>query len=376
MKRKTRAMPDLWLLIIVIALVAYGLVMVYSSSFVDAALTQGNHFFYFFQQAKWAGLATLAMGVAIYFPLKWIQKMSIPVYALGVVLLLALYIPGLGVEIKGATRWFNLGFTTFMPSEVVKIGMVMMLAHLFSKLKGQLRKIKDIVLCGLILLIPAGIILLQPDYGTMLILVGTAGVMLIIAGLPWIYTLFAAIVGGGGVAFLALSEDYRRDRVMTFLNPWKDPSGDGYQVIQSLYAIVSGKLTGLGFGQSRQKYGYLPEAMSDFIFAIVVEELGIFGASVLIILYVLFLWRGFRIARNSKDTYGMFLAFGFTTMICLQSLVNMGVATSTIPATGITLPFISAGGTSLAISMVAVGLMLNVSRNITKVQTLAEGKGR
>jgi len=362
MKWKSKAMPDLWLLIIVVALVAYGLVMVYSSSFVDAALTHGNHYYYFFQQAKWAALAFVAMLLATYFPLKWIKKMSIPVYVLGILLLLALYIPGIGVEIKGATRWFNLGFTTFMPSEVVKIGMVMMLSYLFAGYKGQLRKFKDILLCGIVFSLPAVIILLQPDYGTMLIIVGTAAIMMVLAGLPWIYTLFAGMVGGSGLVFLALAEEYRRDRVLTFLNPWKDPIGNGYQVIQSLYAIVSGQLTGLGFGQSRQKYGYLPEAMCDFIFAIVVEELGLLGATVLIVLYMLFLWRGYRIARNAKDTYAMFLAFGFTTMICLQSIVNIGVATSSIPATGITLPFISAGGTSLAISLVAVGLMLNASR--------------
>lgn len=366
MKWKSKAMPDLWLLIIVLALVAFGLVMVYSSSFIDAALTQGNHYYYLFQQTKWAVLALFVMLIATYFPLRWIKKMSIPVYALGILLLLALYIPGIGMEIKGATRWFDLGFATFMPSEVVKIGLVMMLSYLFSGWKGQLRKVKDIVLCGLILLLPAGIILMQPDYGTMLIVIGTAAVMMVIAGLPWIYSIIAGIVGGAGLAFFAWSEEYRRDRILSFLNPWKDPIGDGYQVIQSLYAIVSGKLTGLGFGQSRQKYGYLPEAMSDFIFAIVVEELGLLGATALMTLYILFLWRGYRIARNAKDTFAMFLAFGFTTMICLQSLVNIGVATSSLPATGITLPFISAGGTSLAISLLAVGLMLNVSRTIRR----------
>ena len=364
MRRKSKAIPDLWLIIIVLSLVSFGLVMVYSSSSVDAAITHKNDFFYVIQQGKWAILALMAMMITTYIPMKWFEFLAKPVYFVGIVLLALLLIPGVGTTIKGATRWIDLGFTTFMPSEVVKIGMVMMYAKFLSGIKGQLRNLKDIFIGLVIFLLPAGLILKQPDYSTMLIVIGTAGVMMVVAGLPWLYTGVAAALGGSGLVYLAFAEEYRRERVLSFLNPWKDPIGDGYQVIQSLYAIVSGGLTGLGFGQSRQKFGYLPEAMSDFIFAIIAEELGLMGVTLLIGLYVLFLWRGFRIAMKAKDMFSSLLATGFTTMICLQSIVNIGVATSSLPPTGITLPFISAGGTSLAISLVAVGLMLNASKSM------------
>jgi len=354
--------PDIWLVLIVLMLVAFGLVMVYSSSSAMASQLGVDSHYYAMNQAKWASLGIGVMFATTFLPLKWFKKGAMPIYIFGLLLLAALYIPSLAITRGGATRWLNLRFTTFMPSEVAKIAIVILLAKKFSEIKGNLRKLKDVAYCVGLILIPCAFILKQPDYSTMLILIGTTAIMMFIAGLPWIYTIVATLAGGSGLVYLAFGAEYRLERIKTFMDPWKDPSGHGWQVIQSLYAIASGGLIGLGYGKSRQKYGYLPESMSDFIFAIIAEEMGFLGASLLVILFVLFLWRGYRISRKTDDVFASFLAVGFTSMICLQAIVNMAVVTSSIPATGITLPFISAGGSSLVMSLIAVGMMLNASR--------------
>ncbi len=357
-----RRLPDIWLFLTVSMLVGFGLIMVYSSSSVTAPQLGVDSSYFALNQVKWAIMGFAVMFVTALLPLDWFKKGAMPFYIFGLLLLAALYIPALAINRNGATRWLNLGFTTFMPSEAAKMAIVILLAKKFSEIQGNLRKLKDVAYCAVLILIPCVFILKQPDYSTMLIVIGTAAIMMFIAGLPWIYTILAGLSGGAGLVYLAVGEEYRLDRIKTFLDPWKDPSGHGWQVIQSLYAIASGKLVGLGYGQSRQKYGYLPEAMSDFIFAIVAEEMGLLGASILIMLFVAFLWRGYRISRKTDDLFAAFLAIGFTSMICLQAIVNMAVVTSSIPATGITLPFISAGGSSLVMSLIAVGMMLNASR--------------
>lgn len=357
-----RRKPDIWLLLIVFMLVGFGLIMVYSSSSISATQLGVDSHYFAMNQVKWAVLGFIIMFVTTFLPLEWFKKVALPLYLLGLLLLAALYIPALAITRNGATRWLNLGFTTFMPSEAAKMAIVVLLAKKFSEIKGNLRKLKDVAYCIGLILIPCAFILLQPDYSTMLIVIGTAAIMMFIAGLPWIYTILASLAGGAGLVYLAVGAEYRLERIRTFMDPWKDPSGHGWQVVQSLYAIASGGLAGLGYGKSRQKYGYLPESMSDFIFAIVAEEMGFLGASVLIILFILFLWRGYRISRKTDDIFASFLAVGFTSMICLQAIVNMAVVTSSIPATGITLPFISAGGSSLVMSLIAVGMMLNASR--------------
>ena len=358
---KKKSIPDLWLLILILFLLSFGLIVVFSTGFNDA-LIGGNSHIKFGQQAKWAGLSLLLMLITIYIPINWFYKFSFYIYILGLILLGLVFVPGIGMELLGAYRWIEVGSLTFMPSELMKIGVVLLLSALFTKNKGQLKGFRPILLSLLVVLIPALLIFAQPDLGTMLLVLGTGGIMIVLAGLPWLITILFALAGVGGLALVVSKKSYRLDRLSIYRNPWADPDDTGYQIIHSLYAIVNGGLTGVGPGNSLMKYGYLPEAMSDFIFSIIAEEFGILGIFVLILAYFLFLWRCFYLARKTEDVFSSFLVLGLSISICLQSLINIGVATATIPATGVTLPFISAGGTSLAISMISVGLILNVSR--------------
>lgn len=361
--RARKHSPDLRLLFTVSALVGIGLVMVYSASSIVSTLKYGHSYWFLQRQLIWAAVSFVVMGITANFDYwKW-KKLAPAGLAVSYGLLVAVLIPGVGQDINGAQRWLKIAGQTFMPSELAKVVLVVYIAHFLSNRSEKITQLwRGLVPPLLIMGVAFGLIMLQPDMGTALAIAGTIAIMIFVAGARWLHMIGIGTLGIAGVAAMAWFSEYRRDRLLIFWNPWKDPQGDGWQIIQSLYAIGSGGLLGLGLGRSRQKFGYLPEPQTDFIFAITAEELGFIGAAFVILLFVYFLWRGYRAGINAPDSFGSLLAIGATSMIALQALINIAVVTSSMPATGIPLPFISSGGTSLAITMAATGIILNVSR--------------
>lgn len=280
----------------------------------------------------------------------------------------------------GATRWINLGFTQFQPSELTKVGMIVFYAGYLSDHKNELRDFKKGFVKPLIFLLPPVLIALviQNHLSVGLVMGAITVVMMIMAGCRMSHFILSGLVGGGlgggALALFMLSKgssgggsNFRLDRILSFMDPWADPTGKGWQAIQSLYAIGSGGLFGAGLGESKQKYLYIPEPQNDFIFSILAEELGFIGCTVVIILFALFIWRGILIAMKAPDMFGSLLATGITTLVMVQVVINIGVVTNSIPNTGMPLPFFSAGGTALVILLGMCGILLNISKSASKV---------
>lgn len=351
----------------VIVLLLIGLVMTYSSSAVKGYLYFDDPYHYLKMEIIWVTLGLAAMTVALLVDLRTLYSWAKPILYVAIVLLIIVKIPGLGKTVNGATRWIGLGPLSIQPSEVIKLAMVLILARMLSAHPYNIQSFHKGLLPSLILLgVVCGLIMLQPDLGTTLVISATTFFILIAAGARiW----HMAVLGTAGVAMVVaaiIAAPYRMRRIFAFLDPWADPSGKGYQSIQSLLALGPGGLFGLGLGQSRQKFLYLPENHTDFIFAMIGEEFGFVGATLVIMLFFLVIWRGFRIAINAPNSFLGLFAVGLTSLIGIQAMVNMGVVTGVLPVTGITLPFLSYGGTSLVFTMVGVGLLLNISSNIAR----------
>ncbi len=285
----------------------------------------------------------------------------------GAIILLALvFVPGLGVTRNDSTRWLNIGIQ-FQPSEIMKVAIIVFLSAKISKYPESINRFwKGMLLYLLLLGVIAGLLLFEPHMSaTVIILIISASIMFS-AGLSWKYIIPVGIGGVVACVVLALTAEYRMKRVMIFLDPWQDKLGDGWQIIQSIYAIASGGLFGVGLGKSTQKYMYIPEPHNDFIFAILSEELGFIGALGVIALFAIFIWRGIVIAMKAPDMFGTLLAVGITTMVGIQALLSIAVVSSAIPVTGIPLPFFSYGGTALIILLCSCGILLNISRNAVK----------
>lgn len=285
----------------------------------------------------------------------------------GAIILLALvFVPGLGVTRNDATRWLNIGIQ-FQPSEIMKVAIIIFLSAKISKYPESINRFwKGMLLYLLLLGVIAGLLLFEPHMSaTVIILIISASIMFS-AGLSWKYIIPVGIGGVAACVVLALTAEYRMKRVMIFLDPWQDKLGDGWQIIQSIYAIASGGLFGVGLGKSTQKYMYIPEPHNDFIFAILSEELGFIGALGVIALFAIFIWRGIVIAMKAPDMFGTLLVVGITTMVGIQALLSIAVVSSAIPVTGIPLPFFSYGGTALIILLCSCGILLNISRNAVK----------
>ena len=285
----------------------------------------------------------------------------------GAIILLALvFVPGLGVTRNDATRWLNIGIQ-FQPSEIMKVAIIIFLSAKISKYPESINRFwKGMLLYLLLLGVIAGLLLFEPHMSaTVIILIISASIMFS-AGLSWKYIIPVGLGGVAACVVLALTAEYRMKRVMIFLDPWQDKLGDGWQIIQSIYAIASGGLFGVGLGKSTQKYMYIPEPHNDFIFAILSEELGFIGALGVIALFAIFIWRGIVIAMKAPDMFGTLLAVGITTMVGIQALLSIAVVSSAIPVTGIPLPFFSYGGTALIILLCSCGILLNISRNAVK----------
>lgn len=373
-RRKTavkKKAVDFTLLLATLLLVFIGIIMVFSSSWPEAMQKFDNGYFFLRKQLIASGIGLVGLMIFMNIDYRVWKKYSLPIYLLALLSGALLFSP-LGEEFKGARRWINLGFTTFMPSDAIKIGSIIFFANFLSNKREDISTLRQGTIPALMIIgISAGAIYIQRDLGTTITLTGTMMSMFFVSGMKISHLI--SLVGTGSVAvYLILikamnnpdsKNAYRLRRIISFKDPFADKQGDGWQAVQSLYALGSGGLFGLGLGKSRQKFFYIPEPYNDFIFSIIGEELGFLGAFIVILLYLLLIWRGIRIALTAKDSFGCYLATGITALVTIQSLIHIAVVTSSIPTTGITLPFISYGGTSLIIYMSAIGILLNISRH-------------
>lgn len=357
-----RSSPDFILFTIVLVLLSIGIVMVFSSSAVVAAQEYGDPYYYLKKQLTWAFLGLLAMVFIM--NIDYFRYRGYVNWFLFISIILLVLVPFVGIAGKGATRSLGFGPLTFQPAELAKLAMVLYLANNFSRSVKLSQSFKKGILPSLgFMAIACGLILKQPDLGTAVVLVGTTYIVFIAAGARMTHLALMAMAGIGAVVGAIVLAPYRVKRFLAFLDPWSDPLEGGFQVIQSLMALGSGGLFGLGLGMSKQKFFYLPERHTDFIFAIIGEELGFIGAAFVLLMFFGFMWRGYKIALSVPDNFGSLLAVGVTSMIAFQALINLGVVTGILPVTGITLPFISYGGSSLLFTLIGVGVLLNISRH-------------
>jgi len=353
------------LLIATVVLVGFGIAMVFSASFYYTEQRWGDSYFFFMRQLLWAALGFLAMMAASLYNYSNLRKLSMPLIVVSIGLLVAVLI--VGVERNFARRWLDIAGVSLQPSEVARFAMIVFLADSISRRKDTIKYFFKGVLPYLLLLgIFFALILMQPNFSMAISLTGLVMVMLFVGGMRlWHLVLLVAPVAAGGWALLKAA-DYRVDRLTGFLDPWSDPLGTGYQLIQSLYALGSGGAFGMGFGQSRQKHLFIPHPETDFIFAIIGEEWGFIGATILILMFLFLIWRGIMIALTTSDLFGCLLAAGITSLIAIQVIINVAVVTGSMPPTGLPLPFISFGGSSLLLFMSSIGVLLNISRHTSK----------
>ena len=362
MRLKKRS-PDFLLFLTTMLLLVIGIVMVFSASAVVAEQKFGNAYYFLKLQLGWAAISLFAMVMVMMIDYYRIKKLAWSFLIMGLVFLVAVLIPDIGKEIKGAQRWIDLGPISFSPAELIKLCMVFFMAASLSQTGEKIKTLRGLIFPHLgILGLVVVLVLLQPDLGTAVVLGGTIYLMLMAAGARWAHLFGLAVTGVIGVIAIIISEPYRMRRLTAFWDPWQSPLDAGFQTIQSLYALGSGGLFGLGLGRSRQKMFYLPEQHTDFIFSILGEELGYLGVLVVILLFFLFIWRGLRIAVTCPDAFGSLLAVGITCMIGFQAIINIAVASGSMPVTGITLPFLSYGGSSLLFTLLGVGILLNISK--------------
>ncbi len=349
--------PDRWLVGIVVLLSLFGVLMVYDSSVAIAIRDFGDQYYYAKEQLKWLVLGFAAMILMSRIDYHRWYALALPALLGTMGLLVAVFIPGLGVRALGANRWLNFGLFILQPAELAKLVLILYLAAWFTnKEKGRFGAF--LLLTGIMF----GLVILEPDLGTGIILVTIAIIMYFLSGASVKHFALLVPVVIIGITLLAISSPYRFARLTTFLNPQSDPLGASYQIRQVLLALGSGGWTGIGIGKSRQKYEYLPEANTDSIFAIIGEEVGLLGAILVVGAFAFLVWRAFRVAGRAPDAFGRLLAAGIAAWIGMQSILNIGAMAALIPLTGIPLPLISYGGSSLVIVLAATGIVLNISR--------------
>ena len=373
----TKGTIDYTILIVVLMLLSLGIIMVLSASAPSSLSESGNSYKYVIKQGISAVIGLIAMVFLSTVDYRIFRKLKWPIYG-GLIILLVL-VGFIGIDAGGARRWINIAGINFQPSEVAKLGFILVFASYLSDIKEN-NKIKNIFHgCWkpLILLVPIilSIFILQNHFSTTFIICAVTLVQMFVAGTRITHLIITGIMCAPVLAGYLLykkgesaggTTSFRGTRIQTWLNPFSDPTGDGWQIIQSLYAIGSGGLFGLGLGNSKQKYLYLPEPHNDFIFAVLAEELGFFGCIIVILLFIVFIWRGIVVAMKAPDNFGSLIAIGIVTMIGLQALVNIAVVTGTIPVTGMPLPFFSYGGTAIMSNLAAIGILLNISKSCTK----------
>ena len=359
-----RGLPDLPFMLLTVMLVVIGVIMLFSASYARAFSETGNSAYYFVRQGGFAaaGLAIMWLISRINYQI-W-RAASFPILAVSVFFLLL--VPFVGASEGGATRWLDLGFVSFQPSEVAKVGVVLSFAAMMSMWRDRMHDPRyGVAPYVLIMGVIAFLLFLEPHLSATIIIVMTGAVIMFLGGTDKKWLIGLAVAGALLVGIYLLTKGYSGDRIKAWLHPEDFARDEGYQVIQSQYAIGSGGLTGLGFGRSRQKYLYLPEEHNDYIFAIVCEELGFIGAFLIVILFALLVLRGYWISMHARDRFGSLLVAGLVTLLGLQVFLNIGVVSNLLPSTGISLPFFSYGGTALLVNLAQMGMILSVSRQNT-----------
>lgn len=354
---------DKFLFTITAALMMFGLVMIYSASAVLALEKTGNPFYYVERQLLWCVVSISAMVVVMHVPYrKWNQRTLVYGSLLACVILLALVL--LAPAVANVHRWFHAGPLSVQPAELAKIPLILFLAYHLSRRQGQIESLTTVLPCLLMCGQLAFLIVIEPDLGTAVMFVCITVGMLFLAGLPWKYFAGVGALSLPAFYFLVMNVGYRRERLLAFFDPEADAQDTGFQIIQSLIAFGTGGIHGTGLANGIQKLFYLPEPHTDFIYAIVGEELGLIGTIIVVLAFLFFLWRGLRISWKAPDPYGQFLAAGITIMIVLQAFINMSVVVGLLPTKGLPLPFISSGGSSLLVNMIGVGMLLNISQQV------------
>lgn len=353
---------DYGLIIAIMSLSIFGTIMVYSSSYTLATLQYENGQHYFIRQLIFLILGFLVFAVMSFISLKTLGKLSPILIVVSIILLGLVLIPGVGLVRNDAQRWLGVGSFIFQPSEIVKVFMIVYFSYIYAKKQPYIGEFKKAVLPPLVILaVVFFLILEQPDFGTATHILLICGLIVFFSGVKLHHILLLASIGIGGITFFTLSQPYRLERLTSFLNTFDDPAGDGYQLINSYVSIATSGLTGNGLGNSVQKLGYLPEAHTDFIMAVIVEELGLIAILLVIGGYLFILYRGISIAREVDSLYLKLLALGVTFQITIQAVFNLGAISGVLPITGIPLPFISYGGTSLVFTLLSAGILVNVS---------------
>ena len=359
-----RLAPDLWLFGVAVALLSAGVVMVYSASAIVAADRFHDPYFFLKKQLFWALIGAGAMWVALRVDYRWLEKAVVPALVVAGVLLVLVLIPPIGQAINGTRRWIRLGVVSFQPAELAKLALVVYLAAFLARKRGAMEDFRTGALPPLLVAgAMAGLVLAQPDLGNCLTLIALTFGLLYLAGSPIKHLAWVAAPAVPLLVLAVWMAPYRMRRITAFLDPWADPRGSGFQIIQSWLALGNGGLLGQGIGGSRQKLFYLPESHTDFIFAILGEELGFVGGLAIVALFAVLVWRGLRIGLRAPDAFGSYLALGITVLLATQTLVNLGVVTGLLPTKGLPLPFISFGGSALLMTMLATGVLLNISQH-------------
>ncbi len=365
MKGKRRL--DFILLFTVVALVGIGIVMVYSTSAIIAADRFGDPYYFLKRQALYAAAGFVLMLVMMFFPYENLKRFAYPILIFSVLLLIAVLIPGIGHRTGGAMRWLKIQSFSFQPSEFAKLGLVVFLAYLLAKKEEKIRSfsfgfLPPVLLSGLVI----ALVMKEPDFGAAFFLAAMVFLLLFVGGARVIYMTGAFLIAVPVAYTFLMNVGYRYRRLMSFIRPWEDPKGTSFQIIQSFLSFGSGGLFGLGLGEGRQKLFFLPAPHTDFIFSVIGEELGLVGATVVVLLFFILTLRGIQIGLSLEDRFGVYLALGITLMISLQAAINMGVVLGLLPTKGLTLPFISYGGTSLIANLAGVGILFHLSTRVER----------
>ncbi len=358
MKKKV----DLYILVPILILSAFGLLMVYSASNVVAMDDYNDPFYYFRRQLLFMVIGIILGIIIIKIDIIKIYNLSTIIFIFCLFLLIIVLIPGIGVIRGGARSWIGIGTFSIQPSEFMKVGIILLISKYLSKYYNDIKSIKNFIYLSIIVILIFALIMLQPDFGTGLVILLSCFCFLFISGADYKLFIIIGLIGILGIGVLIISAPYRLERILAYLDPWQDPLGSGFQGIQSLFAITPGGLFGHGFNQSIQKNFFLPEPQNDFIYAIVVEEFGLIGGVMVLLLFFLIIYRCFIIARNIENNYCKFILIGSSLTLAIQVFINVGVVIGLLPVTGITLPLFSYGGSSLLINYISFGLILNASK--------------
>jgi len=354
-KKKKKAGFDYTLFFLSTALSLFGLVMIYNASSVEAFEVFQDKYYYLKNQALWAAIGILIMIVISKIDYRLFKKIAAPLFFVNIFLLVLVLIPGIATKIKGARRWISLGFVVFQPAELAKLTFTIYLAT------WLLERRRFIHFLALVFLF-SFLIILEPDLGTLVVIISNAFLIYFIAGASFFKLVLLLGTAVLAVLLMIFKSPYRRERLVTFFNPAKDPLGSSYHIRQVLISLGAGGIFGIGLGQSRQKYQFLPEATSDSIFAIIGEETGFLGAGLVVFIFLFIVLRGIKIAQNTDNKFGKLLALGISGWIGIQTMVNLGAMVALIPLTGLPLPFLSYGGSSLIVTLASIGILLSISR--------------